>query len=399
MRSNDLNQTQAQLMQQYRAAMQTAFTNSDVEGFNQALDGMLQLKADALREAYESQIQQVREEYNAQVLTTRGVNQLTSQEREYYQKFAEAAGGENPRQAVANLPVVTPRSIVDRVFDDLRTNHPLLKHLNFTAAAGLVEIIINTNGYQSAIWGALSDAVVKEAAAGFKQVSANLLKLSAFLPVCKAMLELGPEWLDRFVRETLYECLANGLEAGYIAGNGKNQPIGMIKQFGEGVSVVDGVYPDKEAIAITDLSTETVGGLLGKLAVSSEGANRAVRDLIFITSPVDYYTKVMPATTLMAPDGSYRNDVMPYPMDVIQSPSVPANKAVLGMGKRYVALLGSPKDGKIEYSDHYRFLEDERMYLIKAYSNGFAMDPNDFLLLDISQLKPLMLALQMVAEE
>ena len=103
---------------------------------------------------------------------------------------------------------------------------------------------------------------------------------------------------------------------------------------------------------------------------------------------MDYYQKVMPATTLMAPDGSYRNDVMPYPMDVIQSPSVPSGKAVLGLGRRYIGLLGTAKEGKIEYSDQYRFLEDERVYLIKGYANGLPADNNAFLLLDISNLQP-----------
>ncbi|MBQ9838999.1 MAG: phage major capsid protein [Oscillospiraceae bacterium] len=390
MKNNDTNLTQEQRLTQYRADMQKAFQANDVDGFNNALDGMLQLKAEALNSAYEQKIQQLTEDYNRAVLTTRGVNQLTSEEKDYYQKFMTAAGSADPKQAVTGLADVMPKTIINRVFEDLKTNHPLLSKLNFIATAGLVEIVVNTNGYQEAAWGALTDEIVKELTAGFKVVKATLLKITAFLPIAKAMLELGPEWLDRFVRETLFEALANGLEAGYIAGNGKNKPIGMICQIGEGVGVVDGVYPEKEAVPIEDLSTVTVGGLLAQVSKSPEGKTRRVEDVLFLVNPTDYYQKVMPATTLMAPDGSYRNDVMPYPMDIIQSPSVPEGKALLGLGKRYIALLGSAKEGKIEYSDHARFLEDQRVYLIKAYANGQPADNNSFLLLDISQLQALL---------
>ena len=48
------------------------------------------------------------------------------------------------------------------------------------------------------------------------------------------------------------------------------------------------------------------------------------------------------------------------------------------------------KEGKIEYSDHYRFLEDERVYLIKGYANGMPLDNNAFLVLDISELQPIL---------
>ena len=51
-------------------------------------------------------------------------------------------------------------------------------------------------------------------------------------------------------------------------------------------------------------------------------------------------------------------------------------------------MAGTSPEGRIEYSDHYRFLEDERVYLIKAYANGMPLDNNAFLVLDISDLQP-----------
>ena len=90
----------------------------------------------------------------------------------------------------------------------------------------------------------------------------------------------------------------------------------------------------------------------------------------------------------MAPDGTYRNDVFPYPVSAIQVPALPRGKAVIGMAKRYFAAAGTATDGRIEYSDHAKFLEDKRLYLIKAYANGMPKDNNSFLVLDVSGLTP-----------
>lgn len=84
-----------------------------------------------------------------------------------------------------------PYTVIDRVFEELRTNHPLLSKIQFESVAGLTKMIMNTNGYQKAAWGRLCEEIVKELTSGFKEVDVTLDKLSAFLPVCKAMLDLG----------------------------------------------------------------------------------------------------------------------------------------------------------------------------------------------------------------
>lgn len=62
------------------------------------------------------------------------------------------------------------------------------------------------------------------------------------------MVDLGPEWLDNYVRQVLYEALANGLEYGIVTGNGNKEPIGMDRQVGDDVSVTGGVYPQKKKL-------------------------------------------------------------------------------------------------------------------------------------------------------
>lgn len=380
-----------------RAQLQQSIRDNNEESFATAFNQLLTRVGDEIRDEYEQQMNDLRQEVDSTILAGRGVRQLTTEENKYYQKLIGAMKSGNPKQALANLDVVMPETVIDSVFDDLRTNHPLLSAINFIPTNGAITMMMNTNGYQEAAWGALCDDIVKELTSGFKEVNTSLLKLSAFLPVCKAMLDLGPAWLDRYVRDVLYEALANGLEAGIVNGDGNGKPIGMTRQVGEGVSVTGGAYPKKNATPIKDLSPEVVGNLISMLAVSPNGKQRPVRNVLFIVNPVDYFQRVMPATTLMAPDGTYRNDVMPYPMKVVQTPALERGEALIGLGGLYFAAAGAAKGGKIEFSDHYRFLEDERVYTIKTYANGMPMDDNAFILLDISELEALVLKVQQVA--
>lgn len=383
-----MNNNDIRSREELRQMLQQSAASGDTQAFLSAWDEMNQRIGLDLREEYEQRIQSLQQELDSRILAQRGVHQLTAEERGYYQKLGDAMKSTNPQQAVTGLDVALPKTVIDSVFEELQTAHPLLSRINFRATGGAVEIMVNTNGYEEAAWGDLCDDIVKELTAGIKKIPATLLKLSAFLPVCKAMLDLGPEWLDNFVRQTLYEALSNGLEAGIVTGDGNKKPIGMTRQVGDNVVVTGGAYPEKAAIKVTDLSPATVGNLLSIMAADPNGKPRQVRDVIFLVNPQDYLQKVMPATTLMSPDGTYRNDVMPYPMDVIQTAALPRGKAVMGIAYRYLAMAGTSPEGRIEYSDHYRFLEDERVYLIKAYANGMPLDNNAFQVLDISGIQP-----------
>lgn len=381
---------------QIRAKLQEAIKAGNTEDFYQALDLMIQDIGADIQQKAESKLTEMTAANDTAILASRGVRQLTSQEKTYYQKFAEAARAKDPKQALVNADLALPITVMNAVFDELQTSHPLLSAIQFVNTTGITEMLLSSNGAQVAVWGKLCDEIVKELMAGFVPVNMTLLKLSAFIPVCKAMLELGPEWMDSFVRQVLYEALANGLEVGAVTGNGNDQPIGMDRQVGEGVTVTGGAYPEKSPIAVNDMTPATIGNLLSLIAVDPAGKPRTLRNVILVVNPQDYYQKVMPATTVMAPDGTYRNDVMPYPMQIIPSIALPRGKAILGIGYKYFAGVGMEREGRIEYSDHYQFLEDNRVYLIKLYANGFPMDNNAFLVLDISGLRPATLQVTML---
>lgn len=364
--------------------MNKAIVENDEEGFVQAFNEF----SDNIQQAVMAEAEGMIQAADNTILAGRGVRQLTSAETKYYQSVIDAMKSGNPQQALSDITEVMPKTTIDAVFEDLKAEHPLLQYITFQNTSGLIEYLVNTNGKELAAWGTLTSTIVKELTSGFKKVNMTLHKLSAFLPVAKSMLDLGPAWLDRYTRSILGEAAAYGLENGIAVGTGKDMPIGMNRQVGTGVTVTDGVYPVKTAIAITSLDAVTYGDLLSRIAVDPNGKTRVIDKVILLCNPVDYLKRIMPATTIRGADGTFVNNVFPYPTQPIQCTEVPEGKAILGLAKKYFMAIGTAKEGKIEYSDEYKFLEDERVYLIKLFGHGEPLDNNAFLYLDISKLEP-----------
>lgn len=380
MRAMDLTDPK---LEELRQKHMEAMAANDADLYMKSLDDLFAYHGQMLEEEYLA----LQSEMDDTVRARRGERVQTPTEKAYFTKLANAMKAKDPREVLTNVDLAMPETVFTQVFDNLRTQHPLLSRIRFQNTNGVIKFLMNLNGYQRAAWGPLCADIVKELTSGFKEVDAVLLKLSAFIPMCKAMLDLGPEWLDRYIREVLFEALFNGLEYGYVNGSGKDEPIGMIRQVGDDVTVTGGVYPEKTAISVTNFSLATMGNLASILAAHPNGQARNVDDLILVVNPQDYYQKVGPATMMMTPQGAYVS-TMPYDVQVIKSAALPRGKAVFGIARLYLAFVGMAKDGRIEYSDEYRFLEDERVYLIKTYANGMAADNNAFLVLDISKLQP-----------
>lgn len=362
-----------------------ALKSNDPEQVAQAMADM----ADGIQQEILQKAQSLAavEQIDAAALAARGVRQLTSDEKKFYQSLISAMKAEDPKQALANISVTMPQTIFESVFEDLQREHPLLEAINFQNTTYMSEWILNKNGKQKAVWGAVTAEVTKELEGEFEKLSMILNSLTAFLPVAKSMLELGEGWLDSYIREVLKDAIYVGLEDGIVNGTGLNMPIGMTKDLT--ASRADGdPYPDKVAVKITRFTSEKYGAIIASLAKSRNGRPRAVGTVIMLVNPVDYFNKVMPATTIQRPDGTYANNVLPYPTIIMQCEEVASGKAVVGLAEKYFMGVGTSKDGVIEYDDSYKFLQRERVYAAFVYANGKPMDNNAFTVLDISELEP-----------
>ena len=338
---------------------------------------------------------EVQESKDAAVLAQRGYRQLTSQETKWYQKVIAALKSSNPKQEFTaiigsdNEEDLMPTTIIEDVYKNLRDEYPLLTAINFRYVGYITKWILNDHATQMAVWGNITEEIVKEITSSFRTIDIDQNKLSAYAIIEHGMLDLGPVFLDGYIRAVLTEAILCGLELAIVSGNGVKEPIGLIRDIHEGVEYSSTTgYPVKTAEKITAFTPAEYGKLIAKMAKTERGKKRKFTEVGFICNQTDYLTKVMPATTVLNTSGNYVRDLFPFPTTVYVSNAVDEGKAVLFLKGEYFLGMGGTKNGVIEYSDEYKFLEDMRVFKVKQYGAGRATDNTCALYLDISGLEP-----------
>lgn len=378
-----------------------AYSSAMQEGSEQKMIACLESYSENVCAAMlqEAQSLSVAQRNDATILSARGVRQLTNEETAYYKALAAAMRTDvsGVKNALTDISVTMPETIIDQVMQDVKSNFELLDAIDFVNSSYMTSWIYNKQGVQTAKWGAIGSAVTEELSGAFGKISVTTCKLTAFMAVSQDYLDLGAAWLDRYVRAILTEAAGTTMEAAIVDGVGNadndNCPVGMTRDLDKGNT--DGstgltAYPQKTATKVTSLDPATYGAILAKLSKTPTGRNRKVNGVILVCNPEDYFTKIMPATTYMTPSGGYVSNVLPFPTRVIQSEGCPKGKAVVGLGRQYIGMLGAgSKKGVVTYDDSVQFLEDNRVYKIRLLGNGRPKDNASFEVLDISALQAL----------
>ncbi|MGN0618552.1 MAG: phage major capsid protein [Ruminiclostridium sp.] len=373
-----------QKKQELVSAMSEAFREQDETKMSEALENF----GNFLEEQFMAEAKGLIASADNAVLSARGSRALTSEERKFYQSIIDAKKSGAPMQAISNLVEAFPNTVITDVLSTVKREHPLLDLIDFRNTTGVSKWIIDDSEAGGAGWGALGSKITTEADGAIKLFDVMLCKLTAYFPMHNDFYDLGPEWLDAYIRQILAEYLVTGTETGIVAGTGKDMPVGMCKDVSEEAVITGGVYSDKTPVKVKDFSPETYSALLSELATDRKGNARKVDNLVLVVNPKDYFGKIFPATTLLKPDGTYAHDVFPYTTTVIQSVAVEEGKAIIGMPKRYLMCLGTGKGGKIESDEgKSQFLDDVTVLKIKLYGNGRPKDNNSFLVLDISEVE------------
>lgn len=359
---------------------------------------------DSIAEQVKADFADLQESHDSAILAQRGYRQLTSAEKKWYERVIEALKSAEPKQAFTAIinsddeADLMPTTIIEDVYRHLQEEHPLLKAINFQYVGYITKWILNDHATQMAVWGQITDEIIKEITSSFKVVDVHQNKLSAYAIVEKGMLDLGPVFLDGYVRACLAEAIFAGLEEGIVAGTGKNQPIGLIRDIHKGVSVNEETgYPAKAKDTLKSFSPKEYGTLCAKMAVTENGKKRKFTKVGLICNQQDYLTKVMPATTVLNANGVYVNDLFPIPTDVFICNELDDGDAVLFLQNEYFMGMGGEKNGVIEYSDEAKFIEDQRVFKIKQYGGGRAFDNTSALYLDISGLEEAYIVVKEVA--
>ena len=380
-------------------ALMNAFKSGKEKEIKQAWSDFHDSIAESVKEEFEG----LQDTVDSNILAQRGIRQLTSAEKKFYEKLIDSAKSSNPKQALNDLLTVDggmPETIIEDVYKDLVENHPLLSKVQFQNVKYLTKWLLSDGKIDTAVWEEINAEITKQIQSSFKSIDIVQGKLSAYVLIAKDMLELGPNFLDNYIRTILRESIALGLEYGIVKGKGKKgEPVGLVRDIHKGVSVNEETgYPEKTAVTVTKFTPLEYGKLVAKLVKTESGKTRTFDKVQLLVNPVDYLTKIMPATTVLNTNGSYVNDLFPFPTEVIKTSALSENEAVLCLLPEYFLGIGASKEGVIEYSDDFKFLEDVRTYKTKMFAHGRATDDTVAIKLDITNIDPAYITVQVAGD-
>lgn len=356
------------------------------ESTDEMADALCEMIEEQANEKSEKVLQDALKQNDESILRARGARMLTSAEKEYYEKVVNAMKSPDYKQAIEDI--VMPETIIEDVFSEIENEHPLLSRLDIKVVPAKVRMIFGVSDDNKATWGKLTDKITTEISGSFEEIDIYQMKLSAYIPLPESMLDLGPTYLDRFVRTLLYDAIANGIEDAVI-NNLKSDggPIGMQADLTQGqTSTGVTTYTAKTAIRVTDWTPKGLAEVIKAMTRGRSNKPRRINGLFMVVSPTDYYSIVKPAICVQTPAGDWV-DKSPYPIDIIQSVYCPTGKAIMGLNGKFMLGIGTNQAGKLEYSDEFAFLDDNRTYKIKLYGNGQPKDNKAFQVLDISGLQ------------
>ena len=318
------------------------------------------------------------EVHDAQIMAARGQNVLTSKERKFFNEVIASGGFAED----TILPVTTQ----DRIFEDLVTEHPLLDAIGLKDL-GAVTRYIYSDPTKAYAWGALFGEIKGQVSAAFREEQIGQLKLTAFAVIPKDMLELGPEWVERYVRTLLVESYSVGLEYGLVNGKGptKNEPVGLMKN----VDPDSGAVTDKTSTGTLTFApsekgrivARELGGVVEAFSTDGKGKSRKVlNNVVMVVNPVDAI-RVQIGNTMQTPNGQWVT-TLPFGIGApIESEEVPAGKALFFLKGAYLAAIAGGY--KINKFDETLAIEDARLYTMKQFANGKPKDNKTALVFDL----------------
>lgn len=365
--------------------MSDALAANDVEAATEAMQEM----QNDIAESIEKEFQKYGDSNDMQVLQSRGLRALTSEEQEWYEKFIGAVKI-GSKQAITDLDKAMPVTIFDRVLEDMKKAHPLLDAITIQNAAGAMRLVLNGTQMSAKLgsWKALGSSITDEVAGQIKYIDVATLKYTAYFLIPKDFVKFNfgfaPMWVDQYVRLVLSETIANGLEKTIIQGDGDAQWIGLAFDVSTNVG---GVYSEKEAISMTDWD-QYATIIANNLLVDGNGDYRDLSEVLMVVNPSDYVKKIRPAQQVITGAGIVDYINHNFPTRVAVSSFVTAGTVKLGIAKNYFAAINGGTSGIVEFSDEAKFLDDVRVYTTRVYGNGRPIDNSSFVNLDISNLAP-----------
>ena len=297
---------------------------------------------------------------------------LSKEETEFYEKFRDI------KQAITASQVdIIPTTVVDKTLEDVKKASDLLSLVDF-APADVKKWLIGTHTGE-AVWGGLTDGITGELSATIKALNFEQHKLSVFMVIPKAIRDLALPFVDKYFTAILAETMRDGLEKGYLNGNGKTGPVGIMNKLEAFES--NGTAAAKDVL--NTIKKFSPKGLAGVRKTLSNDGKRVVPALELICNPLDEAEYVDPAMFGEALVGGYRNTSF-MPINKHVTPNCPQGKGIFTLKGVYT--MGATGAKFTEY-DQTKAMEDADLVIGKCYANGAAVDDNCAVVFDITKLE------------
>ena len=312
-----------------------------------------------------------------------GLRQLSEEETKFYEKFSDI------RQSItANQIDIIPSTIIDHTLDGIKKESGIMKLISFAPANVKKWLVASYTG--SASWSNIDAAFNEDndISATISAINIELNKMGAVLIIPKAIRELSLPFVDKYFTAVLNEVMTDGIVKGYLDGNGKTAPIGIMRQIG--TTNTDGT--NKAKTVVTNITKFSPSGLKEVRKTLTNGGKRAATKLYLICNPADEADYVDPALYGEALTGGWR-DVSFMAIEKIVEPNMPQGKAIFTIENCYT--MGFSGVSISEYKET-KAIDDADLIIAKCYGNGRANDDNTAVVFDVTKLQEYVLPVTQV---
>ena len=213
---------------------------------------------------------------DAEYMKKLNLRTLSKEEKQFYEKFKDI------KQAVTAKQIdIIPEEIIDRTLDDVKKASNILKLVNFAPANVKKWLVASHSG--EAVWGELTAEISGELSATFESLNIELGKMTVFMIIPKAIQDLALPFVDKYFTAILAEAVQDGLVKGYLDGDGKSAPIGVMRQINKTES--DGTKSKKAVM--TNIKKFSPKGLAQVRKTLTNEGMRTVGTLYLLCNPND----------------------------------------------------------------------------------------------------------------
>lgn len=274
--------------------------------------------------------------------------------------------------------VTIPETTVDKIFEDITTEHPLLDIIGLKNT-GVRLKFLKSDAEGAAVWGKLFGDIQGQLTGTFSDEEADQSKLTAFVAIPNDVAEYGASWIKTFVMTQITEAFAVAAESAFLTGDGDSKPIGLNRNLSNGTTT-NGVttYATKIAagtitLADTETAKKELGAIVKALSKKENGKPYAAKGKVVLVVQPGASIDMEAAMTMQNVNGQW---VLAYPfgLQVIESVYVPDGQLIAFVPDRYDAYSAGPVE--IKQFDQTLALQDGTLYTAKRFFYGKAEDNN-----------------------